>query len=61
MRAPDSDERQLAIFLLEHMHTADASQRAMFLRVVNAPQVEEADLGEVKQLAERFTQQRRRT
>jgi hypothetical protein len=61
MLTPSSDARQLATFLLENLHTPDARQRALFLRVVNAPQVEESDLREVERLAEQCVQQRRRT
>jgi hypothetical protein len=61
MLTPSSDARQLATFLLERLHTADARQRALLLRVVNAPQVEESDLRELEGLAEQSVQQRRTT
>jgi hypothetical protein len=59
MLTPSSDARQLATFLLEKLHTIDAQQRALLLRVLSAPHVEESDLREVERLAGQFVRQRR--
>jgi hypothetical protein len=62
MREPNRDERQLAIYLLDQTGTGTANvhRRALLLRVINAPIVQESDLQEVRRLADSLTRERRR-
>jgi hypothetical protein len=49
MRAPSDDDRRLAAYMLDQ-ETTDANQRAMLLRVIYAPMVEETELAELRKL-----------